>query len=209
MADEITRKGNPAKPQGEEGKMMLDRMNDSHYEVTGWALDFFDYLGNETVLDIGCGGGRTLHRLSKRVPNGTLKGIDYSSVSVEKSIAYNQEDISSGKMEVLEASVEHLPFLEGTFDKVITVESFYFWPSPIDNLKEVRRVLKQNGKFLLVADIYGRDDLPQSVLDNINQFNMNNPSETEFAQLFVEAGFTEVVVHLKEGTTWICVEGRK
>ena len=36
--EEITREGNPRKPQGEEGKVMLDRMNHSHYEVTGWAL---------------------------------------------------------------------------------------------------------------------------------------------------------------------------
>ena len=32
--EEITREGNPRKPQGEEGKVMLDRMNHSHYEVT-------------------------------------------------------------------------------------------------------------------------------------------------------------------------------
>ena len=37
--EEITREGNPRKPQGEEGKVMLDRMNHSHYEVTGWALE--------------------------------------------------------------------------------------------------------------------------------------------------------------------------
>ena len=30
--EEITREGNPRKPQGEEGKVMLDRMNHSHYE---------------------------------------------------------------------------------------------------------------------------------------------------------------------------------
>ena len=45
--------------------------------------------------------------------------------------------------EVLEGSVEALPFADDGFDKIITVESFYFWPDPQENLKEVRRVLKE------------------------------------------------------------------
>ena len=55
--EEITREGNPRKPQGEEGKVMLDRMNHSHYEVTGWALAHWKIKGDDQILDIGCGGG--------------------------------------------------------------------------------------------------------------------------------------------------------
>ena len=40
--EEITREGNPRKPQGEEGKVMLDRMNRSHYEVTGCPFGITD-----------------------------------------------------------------------------------------------------------------------------------------------------------------------
>ena len=46
--DKITELGNPAKPQGAEGKEMLSRMNDSHYDVTTWALSFFDFKENDT-----------------------------------------------------------------------------------------------------------------------------------------------------------------
>ena len=52
----ITRIGDPSKPQGEEGKMMLNRMNESHYEVTGWALSPWNLNSDDGVLDIGCGG---------------------------------------------------------------------------------------------------------------------------------------------------------
>lgn len=41
--EEITRKGNPRKPQGEEGEQMLQRMNESHAAVTQWALGFLDF----------------------------------------------------------------------------------------------------------------------------------------------------------------------
>ncbi|MDE6666410.1 MAG: hypothetical protein K2K14_09570, partial [Ruminococcus sp.] len=48
----VTEQGNPAKPQGTAGEEMLNRMNESHYAVTGWALGFFEFSGNENVLDI-------------------------------------------------------------------------------------------------------------------------------------------------------------
>ena len=76
--EEITRIGNPRKPQGEEGRQMLRRMNDSHAAVTEWALCFFDFHENDQVLDIGCGGGATLARMSKHLKTGGLTGVDYS-----------------------------------------------------------------------------------------------------------------------------------
>ena len=49
----ITQKGNPGKPEGEAGELMLERMNREHYEVTGWGLSFFDFDALDCVLDIG------------------------------------------------------------------------------------------------------------------------------------------------------------
>ncbi|MCR4925778.1 MAG: methyltransferase domain-containing protein [Clostridiales bacterium] len=207
--NDITQMGNPAKPQGEAGKEMLIRMNDSHFEVTGWALSFFNFKDYDTILDIGCGGGLTLNRISKKVPNGKIYGVDYSDISVSTSKETNAEDISSGKAEILKASVENLPFENDFFEKIITVESFYFWPEPIENLREVRRILKPDGQFLLVADIYNRDDLPQHAKENIAKYKLRNPSIEEFHSMFEKAGFSEISIHTKTGTSWICVEGKK
>lgn len=206
---EITRSGNPGKPQGEDGNAMLLRMNDSHYAVTGWGLEHWQIRGNEQILDIGCGGGATLKRMSEKVTTGHLTGVDYSSVSVKTSKEVNDTVVAAGKMEVMEGSVADLPFPAETFDKIITVESFYFWPDPQENLKEVFRVLKRGGTFLLLADVYGRDDLPEAVVENINRFHLFNPTLKEFRNLFERAGFAEIHVHEKEGTTWVCVEGHK
>lgn len=205
--EEITRKGNPRKPQGEEGEQMLRRMNESHSEVTEWALGFLDFGEQDQVLDIGCGGGATLKRMSKRISKGDLTGVDYSGVSVKLSSEMNAEDIQSGKMEILEASVEKLPFEEEKFDKIVTVESFYFWPSPADNLKEVLRILKKGGIFLLVADIYQKENMKEETLENIRRYQMINPTEMEFRELFEQAGFSSVEIHTKDGEDWICVEG--
>ena len=112
-------------------------------------------------------------------------------------------------MKVLEGSVEALPFADDGFDKIITVESFYFWPDPAENLKEVYRVLKEQGTFLLVADIYQKEDLPEQVRENIQRFHLFNPTPEEFRELLENAGFEEVRIHLKDGEDWICAEGHK
>ena len=51
--EEVTRIGNPRKPEGTEGEEMLERMNQSHYEVTGWALSYWEIQEDDRVLDIG------------------------------------------------------------------------------------------------------------------------------------------------------------
>lgn len=207
--EEITRKGNPRKPQGEEGKQMLCRMNESHSAVTEWALDFVNFQEQDQVLDIGCGGGATLKRMSERISRGHLTGVDYSEVSVKMSQEMNAADIRNGKMEILEASVEKLPFEDERFDKIVTVESFYFWPNPAENLKEVLRILKKGGVFLLVADIYQKEGLGKETLENIERYDLFNPTKEEFRLLFQQAGFSKTEVHTKEGEDWICIVGEK
>jgi len=107
--EEVTRIGNPRKPEGMEGAEMLERMNQSHYEVTGWALCYWEIQEDDRILDIGCGGGATLHRMAEKVTSGHVTGVDYSDVSVETSRRNNEKNISSGKMDVLEGSVEIFP----------------------------------------------------------------------------------------------------
>ncbi len=207
--EEITRIGNPRKPQGDEGEQMLRRMNDSHAALTQWALDFFRFQESDQVLDIGCGGGATLARMAKHIETGHLTGVDYSPVSVALSREWNAADIHVGKMEILEASVESLPFEQERFDKIITVESFYFWPNPAENLKEVLRVLKKDGVFLLAADIYQKEGLSKETMENIQKYSLFNPTQQEFCTLFEQAGFSQIKPHTLSGTDWICVEGTR
>ena len=205
----ITAAGNPAKPTGEAGEQMLARMNESHGPLTAWGLSHFTWRSDETVLDIGCGGGANLKRMSDCVTTGHLTGVDYSETSVQTSRQTNEEAIKAGKMDISQGSVEKLPFADDSFDKITTVESFYFWPDPPENLKEVCRVLKKDGTFLLIAEIYERPDLSPATRENIKHYNLYNPTPETFETIFRKAGFTAVTVHIEPNEGWICVEGRK
>ncbi len=204
---EITEQGNPRKPTGTAGKAMLERMNASHAEVTWWGLGFGSWENVRSALDIGCGGGATLARLAKLAPEAQVYGLDYSSVSVEESRAHNADLVDKSRLEVTQGSVEAMPYASGSMDAIVTVESFYFWPDPAQNLCEVRRVLAPAGTFLLIADVYERPDLSDEVRASVRHYDLFNPNEQQFAELLEQAGFVDVRVHTKEGTTWLCAEG--
>lgn len=204
----ITREGNPAKPQGAAGAQMLTRMNESHAAVTAWGLSHVHPAPDAAALDIGCGGGATLRRLADCAPQGHITGLDYSPVSVACSAAYNAEAIAAGRLEVVQGSVEKLPFADGSFDLITTVESFYFWPQPQENLREVRRVLKPGGTFLLIADIHEDGNLSAETRENIERYRLFNPDMQGFETLFRAAGFCDIELHTKEGEHWIAVCGK-
>lgn len=205
----VTEAGNPRKPQGEAGKMMIERMNESHAEMTAWALDKLDLKPADKVLDVGCGGGAALKRLSGRIDSGKLYGIDYSEVSVEASKELNKADIESGKMEIHQGSVSKMPFEDNLFDAIITVESYYFWPDLEEDMREVFRVLKEGGTFMLIAEMYLNDDLDEHHIEMAKKFELRNLTVDEFKALFEKVGYKETKIHLKDGKYWICVEGKK
>lgn len=133
---------NARKPEGELGHKILDRMNESHESMAQWGVTHFEIQDDSKILDIGCGGGRNIERFAAQISDeGRVVGIDYSEVSVEKSIELNKEAIEKGNVNVLQASVSDMPFYDGTFDIVTGFETIYFWPDFINDLKEVNRVL--------------------------------------------------------------------
>lgn len=105
----VTAAGNPAKPTGEAGEQMLARMNESHAPLTAWGLSHFTWRGDEAVLDIGCGGGANLHRMSAHVTTGHLTGIDYSATSVQTSRQTNAAAMPPEKWKSMKAPSKPCP----------------------------------------------------------------------------------------------------
>ena len=51
---------NAGRPEGFWGKLMIRSMNRGHSELTDWALSYMEIKSGFRVLDVGCGGGRTV-----------------------------------------------------------------------------------------------------------------------------------------------------
>ena len=95
---------NTRKPVGFTGKIMVAMMNLGHTPVATWDLEFLHLSPDAKVLDCGCGGGANMKRLLKKCPQGIVKGIDYSPVSVEKSKKVNETAVTKGRCAVLQGS---------------------------------------------------------------------------------------------------------
>lgn len=197
---------NTKKPEGLGGKIMVAMMNSGHSKLADWGMSFLGLSTDAAVLDCGCGGGANLCKLLKRCPNGTVTGIDYSSVSVEKSKKLNAKTISEGRCCVLEASVAALPFEDNKFDVVTAFETVYFWPGLVDCFREVYRVTKTGGIFLICNEATGDTDKNDKWTQLIDGMTIYRDAQLKTA--LREAGFTNIQIH-KNKKDWLCVTGQK
>jgi len=194
--------------------MNLWRMNRSHAKLTQWGLTHVPIRANDTILDVGCGGGRTIARLAAIATGGKVYGVDFSDVSVAVSGKTNRASVDSGRVEVRQASVSHLPFPDAMFDVATAVETHYYWPDLVADLREVLRVLKPAGAFAIIAESYkgGKHDAMLQRLDTLQRRGIMDYALLTVAEhraVLAEAGFTDVEVFEDYDKGWICATGRK
>ena len=118
------------------------RMNSSHSKLTDWGLAHLAIEKNYMILDVGCGGGRTVSKLAAMATQGKVYGADYSEESVAATKKSNAGAIEAGRVEVRHGSVSQLPFSDGMFDLVTAVETHFWWPNLAADIREVFRVVK-------------------------------------------------------------------
>ena len=196
---------NTRKPVGLGGKIMVAMMNLGHSPVARWGLRFLELTPDAKVLDCGCGGGANIKRLLKKCPQGVVKGIDYSSVSVEKSKRVNEAAVTKGRCDVLRASVTELPFESEQFNAVTAFETVYFWPDLPQCFREVWRVLKSGGTFLICNESNGDTDKDEKWTEIIG--GMTIYKDIELKSCLEQAGFYDIQIHKKK--SWLCVTARK
>ena len=197
---------NTRKPVGFGGKIMVAMMNSGHGAMADWGFEHITFPADAAVMDAGCGGGANIKKLLEKGPQGCVKGIDYSEVSVEKSRKVNTKAIAAGRCEVLQASVAQLPFAENTFDLVTAFETIYFWPGLADCFREIYRVMKPGGTFFICNESNGETNKDDKWVEKIGGMTIYNAAQILTA--LNQAGFTDAKAD-KNSRGWICVTARK
>lgn len=122
----------------------------------------------EAVLDVGCGAGVDTFVAAVMVgPEGRVIGIDLISEMLNRART-NLEKTSFKNVTFQEGSAEELPFPDRIFDVVISNGVFNLITDKAKALKEVFRVMKSSGRFLL-ADQILTGDMPadsKSMVEN-------------------------------------------
>jgi ubiquinone/menaquinone biosynthesis C-methylase UbiE len=134
-----------------------------------------------------------------RCRQGRIVGFDISNESVRKAQKVNKGE---KRVEIIQGSVEKMPFEDHQFDLATAFETVFFWPDAAENTKEVYRVLKKNGQFVIINN-YGNPDIDwEKKIPCMTRYTAE-----EIAGFMQKAGFVDVQVSHKENL--FCVVGKK
>ena len=196
-------------PTGHGGKLVAKRMNREHEQLTLWGLTKATIGSDFVILDVGCGGGKTLSRLAELAPNGKVFGIDHSADMVEYSKKINEKLIAQKRVEIVAGSVEKMSFKDGFFDLVTAFETYYFWRSFLDAVKEIKRVLKPSGKLLLVNEMVQDGTYEVAHAKLIEQTHVRLIPLEEIKKTMQAVGFVDVKVFTNSESAWNAILAQK
>lgn len=143
------------------------------------------------ILEVGVGTGANL---AYYPADADVTGIDFSPKMLRK--AFRKAERAQANVALGVMDVQHLAFLDNTFDFVISSLVFCTVPDPVRGLREIRRVVKPDGKIIMLEHMRSENEFTGKVLDfftpltvklkgeNINRRTMES---VEKAGLIVES----------------------
>lgn len=177
------------KPHGEEGIETIKNMNENHKPISEFAFCCVKVGKNDRILDIGCGGGVNIEKFLK-ITSGNVDGLDYSELSVKESIKRNQNAVDNGRCKVIQADVSAMPLEDESYDLVTGFETIYFWPDLGETFKEVSRIIKSNGQFMIAQGTDGTHPDDEKWLSTVEGMSVYTAQELE--KYLLDAGFRSV-----------------
>ena len=105
------------------------------------------------VLEIGVGTGKNL-------PYYDYKKIDLTAIDISSGMLKHAQNLAKKNnypVKLKLASVQKLPFKKNTFDYVVCTFVLCSVPEPIGALKEMKRVLKQKGKIVMLEHVLSKN----------------------------------------------------
>jgi ubiquinone/menaquinone biosynthesis C-methylase UbiE len=138
-----------ARPLGLLGRLAGKLMATANQSINRLAIELLHIRPDDQLLEIGFGPGHGIQLAASWACRGFVAGVDISEVMVRQATKRNRRFIEQGRVALQQSSVSTLPFPDRRFTKVFAVNSVQFWPQLQDDLREVRRVLQEDGLLLL------------------------------------------------------------
>jgi len=168
------------------GRFMLRSMNKGHEKLARWGRSYLNIDKNYTVLDLGCGGGRNIEYFLTKADK--VYGLDHSETSVKMASEINKKAIDTGRCQILVGDVKNLPLEDQSIDIVTAFETIYFWNDIEECFREIYRVLKNGGQFLICNEVSSKERRDVKKLLKMINFEIYKPND--LTKMLRELGFT-------------------
>jgi ubiquinone/menaquinone biosynthesis C-methylase UbiE len=170
-----------------------EKMERHHLDITEKTIRLMDLRPGERVLDLGCGAGwatRLLARLVADGPDGfgQVVGLDVSDEMIRLARA-SSKDFEN--VLYVWGSSERLPWEENFFDKVLSVESFYYYADQDRALSELFRVMAPRGRLFILINLYKDNHYSLQWVDKL-KVPVQVRSEAEYVELLQKHAFENV-----------------
>lgn len=171
----------------------------SNIERIQWGISLLNIQPSDIILEIGFGPGVAINMMSKKLEDGVVYGIDHSRLMLKQASKLNKAFIDSGRVKLMENSVSDLPTFENKIDKIIDINSFQFWDSPVESLSKLKSNLKPGGLIAIVHQPRNPGATDTDAIESANQFS----------RLMKQAGFVNIRIEKKvmKPVSTICVIG--
>lgn len=178
--------GVPQGPLGAVGARLMPTLVRPLYSVMARELDL---RPSDDLLDVGCGSARMLAEQALHVRH--VAGLDVSEIQVTMAQRRLADRIAAGTAEIVLGDAVALPWDDGRFSVVCSLNCLKFVEDPLRALQEMRRVLRPAGRAVLMVDV---PDRPPAHPGAIDAFGQRQWEAGDARRMMEDAGFHDVSV---------------
>jgi len=169
-----------------------EEMEQHHSSITQQTLELMKLKPGQRVLDLGCGAGWASRLLAQRVGGGEHPGqvvsLDVSDEMIRRARAASTQ---LDNLLFVVGSAQQIPWQEDYFDKVLSVESFYYYGDQGGALDELRRVMAPGGELYILINLYKDNHYSLRWVGEL-QVPVQVKSEQEYIEMLKAHGYEGV-----------------
>ncbi|WAC39195.1 class I SAM-dependent methyltransferase [Pedobacter sp. SL55] len=183
-------------PKNTEGIEVANMMHESNIGMTRAAITALQISDGDLILELGHGSCKHLPEILEKAPNTSYYGLEISELMQKQASEANEIATNANRASFHLYNGQQIPFPNQTFNKILTVNTIYFWKQPQDFIREIYRVLKPGGYFSIgFADKDFMESLPFTVygFDLYSKEMVYNLAETAGLKIKDIASITEKI----------------
>src|SRR6185369_10567571 len=173
-----------------------EEMESHHISIAEQTIAKMDLKPGDRVLDLGCGAGWATRIVAKAVSGkrgeqeGSAIGLDVADEMIARARAGSKEVENAA---FVWGSAAEIPWQNDYFDKVLSVESFYYYPDQEKVLDDVRRVMAPGAKLYILINLYRENHYSLRWVGEL-KVAVHVRGEQEYKQMLEQHGFHDVKI---------------